>query len=183
VYQIRPSTVPQHDLGAQSSHSRTRSPDPKVVGEALADDTRTTTPPRGAAESRATSPLVAYSRVGSPPRAVEAGEGASVGDVGATTSPRIIDVDPISAKPAGADDLVKDHSQIDQAPRGPGTSSAQVPKSSPSIPRLPRWEIDWNHTPWKDDIFEDNEDMQALRTSIVTIKDALTVTLLTMYLS
>jgi hypothetical protein len=100
--------VPQHDLGALAAPFCTRSPDPKVVGEALADDTRTATPPRGAAESRATSPPVADSRVVSPPRAVEVGEGPSVGDVGAATSPRIIEVDPISARPAGADDLVKD---------------------------------------------------------------------------
>jgi hypothetical protein len=29
--------------------------------------------------------------------------------------------------------------------------------------------MDWNDTPWQDDIFEDDEDMQAMRTSIVTI--------------
>jgi hypothetical protein len=49
------------------------------------------------------------SRVASPPRAVEAGEGATVWDIGVVVSPRIIDVDPISARPAGAGDLVKDH--------------------------------------------------------------------------
>jgi hypothetical protein len=43
-------------------------------------------------------------------------------DVGATVSPRIIDVDPISARPARADDLVKDQRQINQAPGGLGTS-------------------------------------------------------------
>jgi hypothetical protein len=43
---------------------------------------------------------------------------------------------------------------------------------------LPRREINWNHNPWQDDIFEDNEDMQALRTSIVTINHALSVSLL-----
>jgi hypothetical protein len=48
---------------------------------------------------------------------------------------------------------------------------------------LPRREIDWNRTPWQDDIFKDNEDMQALRTNIVTINHALTVSLLTMYFS
>jgi hypothetical protein len=96
------------------------------------------------------------------------------------TSPRIIDVNPISARPARADDLVKDQPQIDQAPRGPGTSGAQVLKSSSSSLRLPRWEIDWNGTPWQDDIFEDIEDMQALRTSFMTINHVLTVSLLTM---
>jgi hypothetical protein len=110
------------------------------VGKALADDARTTTPQRGAAESRAASPPVENTGVASPPRAVEAGKGTSVGDVGATTSLRIIDVDPISARPAGAEDLIKDQPQIDQVPRGPGTSSAQVPESS-SSPRLPQREI------------------------------------------
>jgi hypothetical protein len=116
--------------------------------------------------------------VASPPRVVEAGEGTSVGDVGVTTSPRIIDVDPISVRPAGAEDLVKDQPQIDQVPRGPGISGAQVPDSSSSSLRLPRRKINWNGTPWQDDIFEDNEDMQALRTSIVTINHVLMVSLL-----
>jgi hypothetical protein len=40
---------------------------------------------------------------------------------------------------------------------------------------LPRREIDWNDTPWQDDIFDDNEDVQALQTSIVIINHALTV--------
>jgi acyl carrier protein phosphodiesterase len=40
---------------------------------------------------------------------------------------------------------------------------------------LPRRTINWNHTPWQEDWFEDNGDMQALRTSIVTINNALTV--------
>jgi hypothetical protein len=48
---------------------------------------------------------------------------------------------------------------------------------------LPRWKIDWNDTPWQDDIFKDNEDMQALQTSIVTINHALTVSLHVMYFS
>jgi hypothetical protein len=107
------------------------------VGEALADNARTGNPPWGAAESRATSPPVESTGVASPPHAVEAGEGTSVGDVGVTTSPRIIDVDPISARPTGAEDLMKDQPQIDQAPRDPGTSGAQVPESSSSSPRLP----------------------------------------------
>jgi hypothetical protein len=80
-------------------------------------------------------------------------------------------VDPISSIPAGVDDdLVKDLAQIDQAPRGPGTSGAHVPDCSSMSPRLPRQEIYWN-----------NEDMQALQTSIVTINHALTVGLLAMY--
>jgi hypothetical protein len=167
-------TKPQGGLGAPSSPSRTRSPEPKVVGEALADDARSATPPRGAVESRATSPPVADSRVETPPWVFEAG-GASAGDIGATASPIVIDVDPISAVPGGAEDLVRDQPQIDLGPGGPGTSGAQVPQSSSSSPRLPRRSINWNHTPWQEDWFEDNEDMQALRTSIVTINTALTV--------
>jgi hypothetical protein len=117
------------------------------------------TRPRGVAESRAASPSVADTGVASPPHTVEAGEGTSVGDVRVTTSPRIIDVDPISARTIGAEDLIRDQPQIDQAPKGPETSGAQVPESSSSSPRLQRREIKWNHTPWQDDIFEDNEDM------------------------
>jgi hypothetical protein len=138
---------PQQELGALASPSRTRSADPKVVGESLVDDERTATPPQGVADSRATSPLVADTRMASPPHTVEAGEVATVGDVGATVSPRIINVDPISARPAKADDLVMDQPLIDQAPGGPRTFGAQVPESSSSSLRLPRREINWNGTP------------------------------------
>jgi hypothetical protein len=79
------------------------------------------------------------------------------------------------------EDLVKDQAQIGQALRGLGTSGMQVPDSSPSSPRLPRREIDWNDTPWQEDIFDDNEDKQVVRTSIVTINVALTVSLLAMF--
>jgi hypothetical protein len=129
--------VPQDDLVAPASPSCMRSVDLKVMGEALADDARTATPLWVAAESRATSHPVENTEVASPPRAVEAGEGTSVGDVRVMTSPRVIDVDPISARPDGVEDLMKDQPQIDQAPRGPGTSGAQVPESSSSSPRLP----------------------------------------------
>jgi hypothetical protein len=40
---------------------------------------------------------------------------------------------------------------------------------------LSRRKINWNQTPWQKDWFEDNEDMQALRTSIITINTVLTV--------
>jgi hypothetical protein len=133
--------VPQRDLGAPTSPSRTRSAEPKVVAEALADDARTATPPRGAVESRVTSPPVADSRVETPPRVVDAGGVTSTEDVGATTSPTIIDVDPISAVPGGAEDLVRDQPQIDLALGGPGTSGVQVPQSSSSRLRLPRRSI------------------------------------------
>jgi hypothetical protein len=178
VLPCRPAVEPQSDLDALASPSRTRSDEPKVVGEVLADDVHTSTPPQGAVGSRVTSPLVADSRVETPPRVADAGGATSTGDVGATTSPTIIDADPISARPVGAKDLVRDQPQIDQAPVGPGTSGAQVPQSSSSSTRLPRRSINWNHTPWKEDWFEDNEDMQALRTSIVTINTALTVSCL-----
>jgi hypothetical protein len=116
--------------------------------------------------------------VETPPRAVEAGGVTSAGDVGAATPPGVIDVDPISTHPARAEDLIRDHPQIDQAPRGPRTSGAQVPPSSSLSPRLPQCEISWNRTPWQEDWFEDKEDMKALRTNIVTINTALTVSCL-----
>jgi hypothetical protein len=73
------------------------------------------------------------------------------------------------------EDLVKDQAQIDQAPKGSRMSGAQVPDSSPSSPRLPQREIDWNDTPWQQDIFDNNEDMQAVQNAIVTLNVALTV--------
>jgi hypothetical protein len=121
---------------APSSPSRMRSPEPQVVGEVLADDARTTTPPRGVVEGVVASPHVADTRVGSPPCVVE-GVGTSAGEVGATTSPTIIDVDPIRAVPGGAEGVVGDQPQIDLVPGGPTTSGAQVPPSSSSSPRLP----------------------------------------------
>jgi hypothetical protein len=51
---------------------------------------------------------MADARVETPSRAANAGGATSIGDVGATTSPTIIDVDPISAQPAGTEDLVRD---------------------------------------------------------------------------
>jgi hypothetical protein len=140
--------------------------------ESLADDAGTTTPPLAAGEKRTTPPSMADLRTASPPRADDAGAGGVVGDVGTQASLRIIDVDPISARPGGVDDdLVKDQAQIDQAPGGLEMPGAQVPDYSVTSPRLPRREIDWNNTPWQEGIFDDNEDMQALRTSIVTIKN------------
>jgi hypothetical protein len=87
----------------------------------------------------------------------------------------IIDVDPIRTVPGGAEDLVGDQPQIDLAPGGLETFGAQVPPSSSSSPRFPRRTINWNHTPWQEDWFEDKEDMHALRTNIVTINNTLTV--------
>jgi hypothetical protein len=120
---------------------------------------------------------VTDTRAGSPLRTAE-GVGASAGEVGATTSPTIIDFDPIRTIPGGTEDVVGDQPQIGLAPGGPGTFGTQVPPSSTSGPRLPRRSINWNHTHWQEDWFEDNEDMQALRTSIVTINNALTVSCL-----
>jgi hypothetical protein len=82
-----------------------RSPEPQVVGEALADDARTATPPRGALENVVTSTPVDDARVGTPPRVVEV-VGTSAGDVGATASPTIIDVDPIRTVLDEGEDLV-----------------------------------------------------------------------------
>jgi hypothetical protein len=105
-----------------------------------------------------TSSPVADMRAGSPPRTAEGAE-TSAGDVGATTSPTIIDVDPIGSVPGGDVDLVGDQPQIDLAPGGPETSGAQVPPTSSSSPRLSRRSINWNYTPWQEDWFEDNEDL------------------------
>jgi hypothetical protein len=105
----------------------------------LADDVGTATPPSTVGEKRTTPSPVADSRTTSPPHAGVVGVGGAIGDVGTPASLRIIDVDPISAKPGQVvDDLVKDQGQINQAPGGPGTSGAQVPDSSPTSPRFPR---------------------------------------------
>jgi hypothetical protein len=73
-----------------------------------------------------------------PPRADKTGAEGALWDVGTSAYLWVIDVDPISARPGGMEeDLVKDQAQIDQAPKGPGMSGAQVPDSSPSSPRLP----------------------------------------------
>jgi hypothetical protein len=107
--------------------------------ESLADDAGTTTLPLAARKKRTTPPPAADSRTVSPLHADDAGAGGAIGDVGTPASPRIIDVDPISARPGGVDyDPVKDQAQIDQALGGPGTSGAQVPDTSPMSPRLPR---------------------------------------------
>jgi hypothetical protein len=108
------------------------------------------TPTRGAAEGRAASSPVADARVGTPLHTADAG-GASAGNVGATTSPTIIDTDPIRVVPGGAEVLVRDQPQIDLAPGGPKPSDAQVPPSSSLSPWLPRCTINWNHTPWHED--------------------------------
>jgi hypothetical protein len=114
-----------------------------------------------------------------PPLAADAGAQGAVGYVRTSASPRVIDVDPISVMAGWVEeDLVKDQAQIDQVPKGPGTYGAHVPDSSSSSPRLPRREIDWSDTPWQEDIFDDNEDMQVVRRSIVTINVELTVSLL-----
>jgi hypothetical protein len=126
---------PQGVLVAPSSPSRTRLHEPQVVRETLVDDARTATPPRGTVEGVVTSPPVADMRADSPPRTAE-GVGTSAGDVGATTSPTIVDVDPIRSVPGGDEGLVGDQPQIDLAQGGRETSGAQVPPSSSSSPRL-----------------------------------------------
>jgi hypothetical protein len=80
-----PAVAPQGDLGAPASPSRTRSDEPKVVGEVLADDAHAATPQRGAVESRGTSLPLVVSRVETPPRVADAGCTTSTRDVGATT--------------------------------------------------------------------------------------------------
>jgi hypothetical protein len=74
-----------------------------------------------------TLPSDADSRTATPPPAADAGAQGVVGDVGTSSSPWVIDVDPISVMPGGAEeDLVRDQAQIDQASKGPGMSGAQV---------------------------------------------------------
>jgi hypothetical protein len=128
-------------------------------------------------EGLMTSPPVTDTRAGSPLHTVEGVE-TSVGEVGATTSPTVVDIDPIRAVPDGAKDVAEDQPQIDLASGGPKASGAQVPPSSTLSLRLPRRSIYWHHTPWQDDWFEDNEDMRALQTSIVIINHALIVSCL-----
>jgi hypothetical protein len=90
-----------------SSPSRTRSPEPQVAGEALVDDARTATPMQGMAEGLTTSPPVTDTRAGSSLHTAEGVE-TSVGEVGATTSPTVVEVDPIMAIPDGAKDMAED---------------------------------------------------------------------------
>jgi hypothetical protein len=128
------------------SPSRTRSPEPQVEGEALVDDARNATPTRRVAKGATTSPPVTDTRAGSSLHTAEGVE-TSVGGVGATTSPSVVDVDPIRVLPDGARDVAEDQPQIDLAPGGPEASGAQVPPSSTSSLRLPRRSINWDHTP------------------------------------
>jgi hypothetical protein len=62
----RPAVAPQGNLGGPAFPSWTRSDELKVVGEVLADDVHTATPPRGLVESRVTSPTVEDARVETP---------------------------------------------------------------------------------------------------------------------
>jgi hypothetical protein len=67
------------------------------------------TSPPAADERVATLPPAIDSRTASPPRADDEGAGGAVGDVGASASPRVIDVDPINERPGGMDeDLIRD---------------------------------------------------------------------------
>jgi hypothetical protein len=117
---------PQRDLGAQASPSRTRSPDHEVAAQTLVDDPRMTTPPPATDVRMAT-----------PAPTADAGAQGFAGGVRASTTPPVIDVDPISVMPGGMDeDLVGDPVQIEQAPKDLGTSGAQVPNSSSSGPSL-----------------------------------------------
>jgi hypothetical protein len=129
------------------------------------------------AEGSTNSPPVTDTRAGSSLHTTKGVE-TSAGEVEATTSPTVVDVDPIRVVPNGAKDVAEDQPQIDLVPGGPEASGAQVPPSSTSSLRLPRRSINWDHTPWQDDWFEDNEDIWALQTSIVTINHTLIVSCL-----
>jgi hypothetical protein len=120
----------------------------------------------------------ADARVATPPLSADARAPGTVGGIRASTSSLDIDVDPISAMPSGTDeDLVRDRAQIGRHRRIQG-NPAQVPDSSSSSPKLTRWEINWNGTPWQEDIFDDNEDMGAVGNAIMTLNVALTVSFL-----
>ena len=152
----RSDAQPQRDLGAQASPSQMRSPDHEVGVQTLVDDARTATPPPAA----------------------DVGAQGSTGDVGASTSPPVTDVDPINAVPSTSDqDFTGDPIQLEQSPKNPETSGAQVPSSPSTGPTLRRTEIDWNGTPWQEDIFDDNEDMRAARNAILTLNEALTISI------
>jgi hypothetical protein len=100
---------PQRDLGAQASPSRTWSPDHEVAAQTLADDARTATPLPAADARTTTPPPAADVRTTTPLPAADATAQGSVGDIGASTSPRVIDMDPINAMPGVPDeDLVGD---------------------------------------------------------------------------
>jgi hypothetical protein len=70
------------------------------------------------AEGATTSPPVTDTRAGSSLHDAEGVE-TSAGGVGATTSPTVVDVDPIRAVRDGDRDVAEDQPQIDLAPGGP----------------------------------------------------------------
>jgi hypothetical protein len=62
----------------------------------------------------ATLPPAADARMVTPPPAADAGAQGTIGDIRASTSSPVIDVDPISVMPRGTDeDLVRDRAQIE----------------------------------------------------------------------
>jgi hypothetical protein len=74
-------------------------------------------------EGLMTSPPVTDTRAGSSLHTAEGVE-TSVGEVGATTSPTVVDVDPIRVVLDGAKDVAEDQPQIDLVPGGPEASNA-----------------------------------------------------------
>jgi hypothetical protein len=87
--------------------------------------------------------------VTSPPLpATGAGTQGYVGDVRASTSLPIIDVEPINSVPStSAQDPTADPIQIEQLQENPETSGVQVPGSTPTGLTLRHEEIDWTRTP------------------------------------
>jgi hypothetical protein len=99
----RSNVEPQSALGAQDSPSQMRSSDHEARAHTLIDDAGTVTPPL----------------------ATEAGAQGSVGYIEASTSPPVIDIDPINAVPsASVQDPIADPIQIEQPRENPETTGA-----------------------------------------------------------
>jgi hypothetical protein len=129
---------PQRDLGAQATPLRTRMPNHEVRAQTLVDDARMVTPPP----------------------ATNAGTQGFIGDVGASTSPSVIDVD-LSTRCLTHWLRTSLHTiLIEELQGNPETAGAQVRCSSSTGLTLRHREIDWNGTPWQEDVFDDNEDMR-----------------------
>jgi hypothetical protein len=97
---------------------------PTTQGRPSGADARGATPPPTANARRETTPPATDARRVTPPPAAGTGAQGAVGDIGASTSSLVINVDPINVMPGGTDeDLVRDRAQLEQAPKDLGSSS------------------------------------------------------------